>query len=261
MNPVAATVATEDKDLAAQQNAQAEQLLLKMKELQEVREKKLWMANRWKERSLYNIYHAHKAQEKQAEEEYESEKQQLEAKIAQQRDERSRKGGRGVDEKRGKGKGLGAGDKNGDGGRMQTRGSSRRRKDNQSGQQRGSGNGTKSRKLQPPHINYTLSDEEIAQDLSVLYGRELSPEELQQLYAEATGPKLETPILMDLSEDMSNPTAPHAVTPTSSSSVTTSSSSNTNSNSNIGPAGAASNTSNTLPTFTSTVSGASSLFA
>jgi len=196
---------------------------MKLKDLEDQKVRKIWMAERWKEYSLNNIQHVYEAQKKQADEEFEFERQGLEAKLLSDQPEKKP-----PSEKKSKkevaGLGVGGlpdGGAGGGGGRIMTRNSRRRLRGETAqgvpGGPPGSGPastdhlpGTKDpmtgvaataqggrggiggaaagkmRKLNPPHINYTLTDDEIVQDLSLFYQRGvLTPEERKKLFAEA----------------------------------------------------------------------------
>lgn len=152
----------------------------KLKTLEEQRHQKLWMAQRWREYAQRNLEHTYASQVQQAQDEYEFERQELLERLSgSQSGGRAAKGGRAG--QRGAANGA-AGGGGGGADRMTTRTSSRRRTRQQASAEAsmmdGGGGGdanaqlqAKLRKLNPPLISYTLTDDEIVEDLSIICNR------------------------------------------------------------------------------------------
>ncbi len=194
-----------------EESGEANMELKKLKELEREREHKLWMADKWKEYSLKNIEHTYDALVQQAHDEYEMEKQELlqeQKRLGKRKKASSRKGAPAAGMTNGNSYGYNQGGDN----RMVTRTSSRRRgresanKDTYGrggmptmgpgaapsgassavGGSAGAANSSKVRKLNPPLISYTLTDDEIVQDLSLICNKGvLNLEEKKKLFVEA----------------------------------------------------------------------------
>jgi len=184
----------------------------KLKRLDEQLQQKLWMAQRWREHSLRNLEHSYASQLQQARDEYECERQELLAAAAAASSsgtvmEGSRsKGGR-HQSKLHNGGGVGRGE---DGGGRAVRTSSRRRTRQQTSAEMVAGGAAhdghalgghaaqqqgKLRNMSLPVINYTLTEDEIVEDLSIICNRlgTFTTEMKRLLFQEAQGlPLVET---------------------------------------------------------------------
>jgi len=128
--------------------------LKKCKELEEIKEQKNWSAERWREYQLENIQKIFEAEQKQAEDEYRSDKKALKEKMMNIAVEKRKKL---VDEKSNMNITVDSGE------RVMTRTLRKRGKNDAKDQ-----SSSYKRRLNPPHISYTLKEGEILEDLSLI---------------------------------------------------------------------------------------------
>jgi len=126
----------------------------KCRELEEIKTDKIWNAEQWKQYQLQNINNVFEAERRQAEEEYSAEKQQLKEKMINAICEKQKK----LTEEKMTMNLTDATDT-----RTNTR--TLRKRGGVSTQQQ---QNSFKKKLNPPHINYTLRDSEILEDLSII---------------------------------------------------------------------------------------------
>jgi hypothetical protein len=209
-----------------------------IRQLEEERQKKIWMAEKWKEYSLKNVQHIYESQLKEAQEEYEYQKQAVIKRwkaVEQDRLQLTANGtGRSKKGKRGASLAVPGSELH----RMTTRNASRRRGRYEIGREgnghsavvggggavysygsSGSGDGSdpyglgRVRKLNPPQINYTLTEEEIVSDLSLLCNKGvLTPEEKKKLFQEAMDDSITSNMILTPTNDQ--PTSPFSVSNT-----------------------------------------------
>jgi len=126
----------------------------KCRELEEIKAEKIWNAEQWKQYQLQNILNVFESEKRQAEEEFNSEKQQLREKMINAICDKQKKL---TEEKM----------------TMNLTDASDTRTNTRTLRKRGGvstqppANSFK-KKLNPPHINYTLRDFEILEDLSII---------------------------------------------------------------------------------------------
>ncbi|ELR11387.1 uncharacterized protein ACA1_135660 [Acanthamoeba castellanii str. Neff] len=129
----------------------------KLKTLEEQRHQKLWMAQRWREYAQRNLEHTYASQVQQAQDEYEFERQELLERLSgSQSGGRAAKGGRAG--QRGAANGAAGLGRGFDDGRRRRRRCQRAA----AGQ---------AAEAQPPLISYTLTDDEIVEDLNIICNR------------------------------------------------------------------------------------------
>lgn len=126
----------------------------KCRELEEIKSEKIWNAEQWKQYQLQNINNVFEAEKKQAEEEYNIEKQQLREKMINAIYDKQKK----LTEEKMTMNLTDASDT-----RTNTR--TLRKRGGVSTQQQ---QNSFKKKLNPPHITYTLRDFEILEDLSII---------------------------------------------------------------------------------------------
>jgi hypothetical protein len=182
------------------QQVEAE-LAHKLKALEDQRHQKLWMAQRWREYAQRNLEHTYASQVQQAQDEYDFERQELLDRLIGGAASNKGKGGR--QGQRGAANGAAGADGNGGANRMVTRTSSRRRTRQQASAEASMMDGggdhgdrannaqlqAKLRKLNPPLISYTLTDDEIVEDLSIICNRvgAFSSDMKKTMFQEALG--------------------------------------------------------------------------
>jgi hypothetical protein len=183
------------------QQVEAE-LAHKLKALEDQRHQKLWMAQRWREYAQRNLEHTYASQVQQAQDEYDFERQELLDRLIGG-GAASNKGKGGRQGQRGAANGAAGADGNGGANRMVTRTSSRRRTRQQASAEASMMDGggdhgdrannaqlqAKLRKLNPPLISYTLTDDEIVEDLSIICNRvgAFSSDMKKTMFQEALG--------------------------------------------------------------------------
>jgi len=152
--------------------------LKRVQELESKKNAKVWLAHKWKEYQLQNIEHVFQSECLQAEEEYNYDRRSLRDGMANEILDKQKK----LEEEKSTMslRGEGNGDARGVKGRVLR--NRRGGKDKESFPQPFSRHKT----TQPPHINYTLNDEEIMADLNLMKKKELPPPERRRLCQEAS---------------------------------------------------------------------------
>ncbi|ELR22474.1 CCAAT/enhancer-binding family protein [Acanthamoeba castellanii str. Neff] len=153
--------------------------LKRAQELEIKKNSKVWMAEKWKEYQLQNIEHVFQFECLQAEEEYNHERRSLRDEMANEILDKQKK----LEEE--KSTMSLRGDGNGDARAVKGRVLRNRR----GGKDKDGGYGqaySRHKTAQPPHINYTLNDDEIMTDLSLMKKRELPPSDRRRLCQEAS---------------------------------------------------------------------------
>jgi len=130
--------------------------LKKCKELDEIREHKTWAAEKWREYQLQNIENIFLAEKKQAEDEYKADKKALREKMMNTAMEKRKKL---LEEKNT----MNLTDFSDGTERMMTRTTRSKRGSKDSKEQP-----NYKRRLNPPHINYTLRENEIGEDIGLI---------------------------------------------------------------------------------------------
>jgi len=156
-----------------------EGFLRRAQELEVKKNARVWLAQKWKEYQLQNIEHVFQFECIEAEEEYNYEKRALRDEMTNEILDKQKK----LEEEK-LTMSLRA-DANGDARAIKGRVLRNRR----GGKDRDTAFGqpySRHRTIQPPHINYTLSDDEILSDLSLMRKRELPPAERRRLCQEAS---------------------------------------------------------------------------
>jgi len=147
------------KEIDTIQAGSHDKLLQKLRELEYKRDEKLWAARQWREYQLQAIETAFNAEKKQAEDEYESDKQTLKERMIQALNERQRK----LEEEKNT---LSLTD-----GATDIRNavpSSRNLRSQKKGKENFTAVVNQRRKLAPSHISYTLKESEIQEDLAAI---------------------------------------------------------------------------------------------
>jgi len=130
--------------------------LKKCKELDDIKEHKTWAAEKWREYQLQNIENIFLAEKKQAEDEYKADKKTLREKMMNTAMEKRKKL---LEEK----STMNLTDFSDGNERMMTR-TTRSKRGNKDAKEQPS----YKRRLNPPHINYTLKENEIAEDIGLI---------------------------------------------------------------------------------------------
>ncbi|PRP82638.1 suppressor of defective silencing 3-like [Planoprotostelium fungivorum] len=138
------------KELDTLKNGTHQGFLKKCQELEEQQRQRLWAAERWRDYQIENINSIFAAEKQQGEDEYDNEKKSLQEKMINTVQEKKKKL---LDEK------TTAEEKN-----VNARTSQRKR----NGKELKDGGSIK-RKLNPPHILYTLREDEIKEDLAIIH--------------------------------------------------------------------------------------------
>ncbi|KAL6046761.1 Suppressor of defective silencing 3-like [Balamuthia mandrillaris] len=146
--------------------------LEKVKVLEQEKEEKTWLAEKWKEYQLENIKHVYEAQKKQADDEFEEEKLRLRDQMANQILDKQKK----LEEEKNMLSLRNGGETRGTKRMLRRRGAAPSKEPTLSINDK--------RKLNPPHINYTLTEEEIGQDFDILRTK-LTHSERLKLFEEA----------------------------------------------------------------------------
>lgn len=133
-----------------------EKFLEKVKELEEKKSEKVWAAQQWREYQLANINNMFDAEKRQCEEEYKLEKRQLRDRMLHTIEDKIKK----LEDEKNTMSLI-------DGGDSRITRTLRRRKEPAARESQQTG---QKRKLNPPHISYTLKESEILEDLAVIRG-------------------------------------------------------------------------------------------
>lgn len=131
-----------------------EKFLEKVKELEEKKSEKLWAAQQWREYQLNNINIIYDAEKRQSEEEYKIEKRQLRDRMVHAIEDKIKK----LEDEKNTMNLI-------DGGESRITRTLRRRGKEPARDTPPAG---VKRKLNPPHINYTLKESEILEDLALI---------------------------------------------------------------------------------------------
>jgi hypothetical protein len=157
--------------------------LKRVDELEQKRQEKIWLTNKWREYQLQNLEHIYNSELKQADDEFQYEKKHLRDQMANEVLEKQRK----LEEEKNT---MNLKEVNGETTRA-TKLRTLRRRGRSAGPPGGSENlnaspyGIPRHRTAPPHINYTLSDDEIFSDLQLLRRKDLSLQERRRLLLEA----------------------------------------------------------------------------
>jgi len=148
-----------NKELEGIQSGSHEKLLLKLKEAEQKKEEKIWAAEQWRQYQLTNIEHMFVSDKQQAEEELQMEKEIIKERMIQALQDRQRKL---EDDKFTMSLHDGGTDIRG------AANPSRNLRSTKKGKENAALLNHRAKKLNPSHINYTLKETEIGEDLALI---------------------------------------------------------------------------------------------